>query len=125
MKTKKQKHKKDRIDALVDTLDKYYFRIGVADNSAISRCGIWSTLSGDEGDIVSLFRTHREIEAEERFYASEHAGALESDVITMRSAPNDFYTLVGFVLGLRIAGISSEQTKAMARTWRVGQPSDD
>lgn len=34
MKTKETKidQKKDRIDALVDTLDKYFFRIGLAEN---------------------------------------------------------------------------------------------
>jgi hypothetical protein len=52
------------------------------------------------------------------------AGALEDAVLAWLADEEDFYTLLGFILGLRIAAIPSETAKAMARTWRLGLPQE-
>lgn len=134
MKTKKSKenNRKDRIDALVDNLDRYYFRIAAATNIL----GGSEYLRGEdfEENVRDLFRTPRSREACDRFYENAKEAetkipgmmeALESAAIDWQNAEEDFSLLCGYVLGLRVAGIPSDQTKKMARTWRIGLPQDD
>lgn len=97
---------------------------GAAKQNRISR----SRLSRD------LFETPRVKKARKLFYENaEEAGkkipgmlsTLEEAALDWLAAEESFSTLLGFIIGLRMAGISSERTKAMARTWRLGGPQDD
>lgn len=129
MKTKKRKSK-DRMDALLDNLDRYYFRMNAADLVLGSSEYIRSTDFVD--DVRVLFETPTEIKAKSLFYENleevkdtELFRALEEAAVNWQSEAESFAILLGFVLGLRMAGIDSERTKQMARTWRLGNPRDD
>jgi hypothetical protein len=129
----KRKHPKDRIDALVDNLDKYYFRISSAYN--ILSHSEWDYPKDACDSVRILFQDSPKLkEARDLFYdnvkeAEEKLpgmyAALEEAALGWQNEEEHFPMLLGYVIGLRIAGIPSEQTKRMARTWRLGYPQDD
>ena len=112
---------RDRIDILVDALDKYYFRIGSALNEL---SGITWIHEDCPGNIRGMFESERLKKRPRAILRSAKesgmVGELESAVLQWQADEDDFYTLLGIILGLRIAGIPSETAKAMARTWRWG-----
>ena len=123
---------KDRIDILVDTIDQYYFRIG---NAADLLAGTTNLkLESFVSDVRGLFETKSGRASNALFYENlsevrainrELAAAID-EAATLREADReDYSTMLGFVLGLRMAGIDSERTKQMVRTWRLGYPQDD
>jgi len=123
---------KDPIDALVDNLDKYYFRMGSAENMLGGSC--WIQDEGWVDDVRGLFETPTGKEHKDKFYEiAKEAEAkipgiserLEDAFYGWQSGEETFPMLLGFIIGLRIAGMSSDQTKRMARTWRLGYPQDD
>jgi hypothetical protein len=83
--------------------------------------------------VRELFQTPGGKEEKKRFYnivekAEEKTPGVMTaieDAFYMWQAQETFATQIGFIIGLRIAGISSKRTKAMARTWRPGYPTDD
>jgi hypothetical protein len=126
----KKAKKEDRIDVLVDALDKYFFRLG----SPINEISGSTWIHECPGDIRNMFRSKQLNEARDRFYDKAHEAevktkgitqALESAALEWLAGEEDFNAIVGFVLGLRVAGIPSERAKDMARTWRLGNPLDD
>lgn len=130
---KKSVEQKDGIDALVDNLDKYYFRMGTAEN--VIGGSEYSLIDNDWlGDIRAFFETPTVKKAREGFYKIAREaeakipgilGRLEDAACNWQAAEDTFPMLLGFVIGLRIAGIPSDRTKEMARTWRLGYPQDD
>jgi hypothetical protein len=113
--------KRDRIDILVDALDKYHFRLGSADNELRGTTYIHGSDWRD--NILGLFESKR-LEKARRLIDNQKEGVWDAACDWVREE-QEIYTLLGFVLGLRIAGIPSENAKAMARTWRLGYPQDD
>src|SRR5688572_12446158 len=120
---------KDRIDALVDNLDTNYFRMGAADTMLGG--STYGEIKGYVNDVRGLFETPGGKAAKDLFYENLHEvgnaelqGAIEDAAIQWQNQEDSFSILLGYVLGLRIAGIDSERTKAMARTWRLGYPQD-
>jgi hypothetical protein len=84
--------------------------------------------------VRELFQTPGGKEEKKRFYnivekAEEKTPgvmtAIEDAFYMWQAQEETFATQIGFIIGLRIAGISSKRTKAMARTWRPGYPTDD
>ena len=83
-------------------------------------------------DVRGLFETPGLKAAKDLFYENLHEvkgkelqSAIEDAAMQWQAEDESFATLLGFALGLRIAGIDSERTKQMARTWRLGFPQDD
>ena len=121
---------KDRFDILVDSLDKYYFRMSQAEN--VISGSTYTESFTEYGSLRESFETPRGKKSRKLFYENikevgdaELKKAIEETAIDWQCDEQDFDKLFGFVLGLRIAGIDSERAKAMARTWRFGFPQDD
>ena len=126
----KTKNQKDAIDMLVDAVDKYYFRLGQVEN--VLGGSTYAQTVGDYSDIRRMCETPGGKAARGLFYENlkevkdaELEGALEEAAIDWQNHEDSFSQLLGFVVGLRIAGLPSDRTKQMARTWRLGYPTDD
>jgi hypothetical protein len=128
---KKKTQTKDRIDALVDTLDKYVLRFATVQNE-LDATGNWTKDQYD--NMAETFETPSLKSVKRNFFKSLEKAEqqfpgltdeMETAADCWRCEQSTFPMLLGYVLGLRIAGMSSEQTKKMARTWRLGLPQDD
>jgi hypothetical protein len=133
--SKKNVGKKDRIDLMVDILDRYYFRIG-GPNLLLSGFE-WrhhEEYFRDFHEMVTMFETEEYGRAANAFKRAAKKAEkkvpglfdeLDSAAMHRENVSHDFHTMLGFMLGLRIAGIPTDRAKEMARTWRMGNPRDD
>src|ERR1041384_3343098 len=116
----------DAIDALVDSLDDYFFRIPAPETYPGSSWG------GDNVDSerfqTAEFRSALDtfgdtVEKISNLVAAGICTDLDSQLWTCITTSWDYPLMLGFVFGLRLSGMSSEDTKRMAKTWKIGTPS--
>jgi hypothetical protein len=134
-----KKQKPDRIDRLVNAIDKYYFRLHETDDKLMGSCDSMGKDFPAVQELWSMFESQELQESRKSFFenlyelktklpkaeAAEFIEALENYAYEWNVESADYPRLQGFVLGLRLAGMPSDIVKRMAKTWRLGRPRDD